>query len=83
MSGEIELLCRNVLNLIQVFTAGFLVGIVTDKDADTPVTLMIFSIRAFVDSNNLATIAALMLSYFVSEPVCQSVSVNECLSRRA
>src|SRR5262245_28201882 len=82
MSGKIELLCRRVLNLIQVFTAGFLVGIVTDKDADTPIALGIFGIGLLIDLHDFAKTAALMLSYFVGEPVCQSVCVNECVSRR-
>src|SRR5262245_8956338 len=82
MSGKIELLCRRVLNLIQVFKAGFLVGIVTDKDAEAPITLELFGIGALIDINDFATTASLMLSYFVGQPVCQSVFVNERMSRR-
>ena len=45
--------------MIQVLTAGFLVRIVANKDADTPITLRIFGILALVDLNDFTTITAM------------------------
>ena len=56
--------------MIQVLAARFLVGIMADKDTNSPVTLVIFGVLAFVDRNDFATIAAFMLLYFVGKPAC-------------